>query len=72
MSKKKARKVKLQDSSVSEESPSMSQIVVKWIGIFGAALTIAGVIFGFGYWVAGIEHKVEIMNLNQKHNNATL
>ena len=40
-----------------------------WLEVIAAGLTIAGIIFGLGYWVAGIEHKVEIMNLNQKHNN---
>lgn len=40
-----------------------------WLEIIVAVLTIGGAIFTFGYWVAGIEHKVEIMNLNQKHNN---
>lgn len=34
-----------------------------------SGLTILGLMFGIGYWVASIEHKVEIMNLNQRHNN---
>lgn len=43
-------------------------VICKWIGTAASALTIVTIIFGIGYWVAGIEHKVEIMNLNQKHN----
>lgn len=34
-----------------------------------SGLTILGLVFGMGYWIASIEHKVEIMNLNQRHNN---
>lgn len=69
MVKKKENIREISDSSITDEGSSMSQSIIKWLGILVAVLTIAGFIFGFGYWVAGIEHKVEIMNLNQKHNN---
>ena len=54
---------------MSDENSSMPQKIKWWLEIIVAGLTIAGIIFGLGYWVAGIEHKVEIMNLNQKHND---
>lgn len=69
MGQKREIKAYAKKISMLEESPSMSQKIKWWLEIIAAGLTIAGIIFGLGYWVAGIEHKVEIMNLNQKHNN---
>ena len=69
MVKKKENKREIIDSSITEDGSSMSQSIIKWVGISVTILTIGGFIFGLGYWVAGIEYKVEIMNLNQKHNN---
>ena len=63
------KKVKTENLSGQEESPSLFQKIKWWIEVIAAGLAIAGIIFTLGYWVAGIEHKVEIMNLNQKHNN---
>ena len=48
----------------------LSKLNIKtWLEIIASALAIGCVIFSIGYWVAGIEHKVEIMNLNQRHNH---
>lgn len=69
MTKKKREKVKTENLPMEEGSSAIFQTIIKWLGGLAAALTVGGIIFGFGYWVAGIEHKVEIMNLNQKHNN---
>lgn len=69
MVKKKEIKPEMKNSSVSDEKPSSSQKIKWWIEVIAAGLAIASIIFGLGYWMAGIEHKVEIMNLNQKHNN---
>lgn len=69
MVKKQGIKVDAKNSSIAEEKPSMSQKIKWWLEVIVAGMTLIGIIFGFGYWVAGIEHKVEIMNLKQKHNN---
>lgn len=69
MVKKKATEIQSKNSSDLEEKPSMAQKIKWWLEVIAAGLTIAGIIFCLGYWVASIEHKVEIMNLNQKHNN---
>lgn len=66
---KKRIRAGIKNSSMSDENSSMPQKIKWWLEIIVAGLTIAGIIFGLGYWVAGIEHKVEIMNLNQKHND---
>ena len=66
---KKKEKISVEDISKTEKTPTMLQTMKKWFELLAAILTIGGAIFGFGYWMAGIEHKVEIMNLNQQHNN---
>ena len=68
-SKKRVKKNEMADPSMVDGSPSTWQRIVKWLEVSAVILAIAGFIYGLGYWVAGIEHKVEIMNLNQKHNN---
>lgn len=68
MPKKKVKKY-VETISKAEGTPTMLQSVLKWLEPLGTVLAIAGVIFWLGYWVAGIEHKVEIMHLNQQHNN---
>lgn len=69
MVQKKGIKAGTMNSSMSNENSSMPQKIKWWLEVIVAGLAIAGIIFGLGYWVAGIEHKVEVMNLNQKHNN---
>lgn len=69
MVKKKEIKAQSKNSSNLEEKPSTAQKIKWWLEVIVTSLTIAGLIFSLGYWVAGIEHKVEIMNLNQSHNN---
>lgn len=69
MVKKKEIKTETKHSSISDEKTSLSPKIKGWIELIAAGLAIAGIIFWLGYWVAGIEHKVEIMNLNQEHNN---
>ena len=68
MSIKRTKKVETEDTSKSTVISSKLQIK-NWLEIISAVVVIGGVIFGLGYWVAGIELKVEILNLNQKHIN---
>ena len=39
------------------------------IELIASLLAILCVVFWIGFWVACIEHKVEIMNINQMHND---
>lgn len=68
MSRKIKKKVEPEDTTKSTVISSKLQIK-NWLEIISSVLVIGGVIFSFGYWVAGIECKVEIQNLNQKHND---
>lgn len=64
----KKRTVKSQNSVHTNVNKLSWSVIGTWTGVIASAITIVTIIFGIGYWVAGIEHKVEIMNLNQKHN----
>lgn len=67
MQKKKNENTKKENTPTTLNKSSKLNIKT-WLEIIASVLTIGCVIFGIGYWAAGIEHKVEIMNLNQKHN----
>lgn len=45
------------------------QQILKWLQIAGAIIVPLSIAYYVGHWVASIEYKVEIMNLNQMHNN---
>lgn len=66
---KKKEKISVGDISKTEKTSTIIQTMKQRVELLAALLTIGSVIFCFGYWVAGIEHKVEIMDLNQQHNN---
>ena len=38
------------------------------LGAVVSGLTILSLVFGSGRWVAGLEHELEIMEINQQHN----
>ncbi len=54
---------------IKEKSRTSTRLsFVEWLGAIAASIAIATFLFGIGRWSAKMDHKLELMELQQVHN----